>query len=324
MTSTSGPTPWRFVRAVWRVAGGGGMEEAPSAETLSKSPYVSRPYVNFGLKPNFERGKKDGRSRTSNNLGFRGPDVEQPKPAGRFRIVCLGGSTTYSDAVGDEDAYPLLLEAMLREARPDLDIEVVNAGVPSYTSAESLANLAFRCLDLQPDAIVVYQCVNDYRPRTYSNFDSAYFHYRKVWNGTTDDWKTGEGELAGGINPFIQYDFPPDNGDHEENVARSGPDAYRRNLTSIAGIAAAHGARTIFVSTMCDEDARYTPALMVTALLEHNRVMSEVAVEQDAVFIDIAPGFPQDETFHDPVHLNAKGTAIKARMIADGLLENLW
>jgi len=324
VTKSPAPTPWKFVRASWAVAGGQSPVEKPTAETLRQMKYRSLPFVNFALKPNWDRESSDGLFRTTNSLGFRGREVELPKPAGRFRIVCLGGSTTFSDAVGDEDAYPLLMETMLRAARPDLDLEVVNAGMPSYTSAESLANLAFRCLDLEPDAIVVYQGVNDYRPRVYRNFDTAYFHWRKVWNGTADDWETGEGEMAGGINPYIQHLPPEPKGDQAKNVARAGSGAYRRNLTSIAGIAAAHGVRTVFVSTTVDEKGEFTPALMVRSIDEHNGVMGEVAAAQSALFIDLDPQFPQAGNFHDPVHLNAEGTAIKARIIADGLLESLW
>lgn len=321
---STAPTPSKFLRAVWVVASGRSIADKPSDEDLARMAYRALPYVMYGLKPDWERRNVDGRARTSNSLGFRGPDVEVPKPLGRFRIVCLGGSTTYSDGVGDEDAYPLLLEKLLRKARPDLDIEVVNAGVPSYTSAESLANLAFRCLDLEPDAIVVYQGVNDYRPRVYKNFDSAYFHWRKVWDGTAHGWEAGEGEMEGGINPLIQHNPPEDNGSHEQNAVRAGTGAYRRNLISIAGIAAAHGVRTVFVSTTCDKNSTFDLEVMVRFIAEHNRVMSEVATDQGAIFIDLAPEFPQAGTFHDPVHLNPRGTAIKARIIADGLLESLW
>jgi lysophospholipase L1-like esterase len=324
VTGSAGPTPWKFLRASWAVAGGQSAVEKPAEEDVARMKYRALPYVMFALKPSWDKQSSDGLFRTTNSLGFRGREVELPKPAGRYRIVCLGGSTTFSDAVGDEDAYPLQMETMLREARPDLDLEVVNAGMPSYTSAESLANLAFRCLDLEPDAIVVYQGVNDYRVRVYGNFDSAYFHWRKVWNGTADDWETGEGEMAGGINQYIQHMPPEPKGDQEKNVARAGTGTYRRNLTSIAGIAAAHGVRTVFVSTTVDEKGTWTPELMVSSIKEHNRVMRDVAAEQSALFIDLDPQFPQAGNFHDPVHLNAQGTALKARLIADGLLESLW
>jgi lysophospholipase L1-like esterase len=318
------PTPARFLSAAWSVATGGRPANAPSEEDMRKNAYRPLPYVMFGLKPDWERLSRDGLTRTSNRLGFRGREIELPKPEGRFRIVCLGGSTTYSDAVSDDETYPVHLERVLRDARPDLDIEVVNAGIPSYTTAESLANLAFRVIDLQPDVLVVYHAVNDYRPRVYRNFDRAYFHYRKVWNGTVEQWEPGPGEMAGGINPFIQHNLPPDNGDNAENVRRAGTGAYRRNLLSLSGLAAAHDVRTAFVSFVADEQGPYRTQEFIDAVLEHNLVMREVAERQGDLFIDLHPRFPQGQgLFHDPVHMNDRGTLIKARLIAEVLAPTL-
>jgi lysophospholipase L1-like esterase len=323
------PTPLRVLAGAWTAAAGGGAvggrpPGAPGPEEMAKMAYRPLPYVMWGLKPDWTRAAEDGRQRTSNALGFRGREIELPKPAGRYRIVCLGGSTTYSEAVGDADAYPALLEGMLREARPDRDVEVINAGVPSYTTAESLANLAFRVIDLAPDAIVVYHAANDLRPRRYRNFDGAYFHYRKVWDGTTTLWERGPGEMAGGLNQFIQHNMPQDNGDPLANARKAGTDAYRRNLTSMAGIAAAHGVRTVLVGFVCAEQGAHRDEEYVVGVDEHNRAMRVVAEQQGALFIDLAARFPQDQgLFVDVVHLNEAGTAAKARIIADGLLDGL-
>ncbi len=95
----------------------------------------------------------------TNNLGFRDRDVAVPKPAGVFRIVCLGGSTT-EEGPALEKTYPHLLGEKLMAYFPGKDIEVINAG----TSGMSLRRHVARCaeyLRLQPDAIVLYEGVND-------------------------------------------------------------------------------------------------------------------------------------------------------------------
>jgi len=326
-------TPLKFAAAAWTVASGGslagtGVGTPPDAEQLKKNAYRPLPYVMYGLKPNWSREGQvhpDGEvlTKTSNSLGFRGREVVMPKPAGIYRIVCLGGSTTYSDAVGDADAYPLLLEQQLRKARPDKDIEVINAGVPSYTTAETLPNLAFRCIDLQPDAIVLYEGINDFRTRVYKNFDNAYFHYRKVWNGTIENWEAGEGEMRGGINPFIQFNTPADNGNKNENVRRAGTAAFRRNLTSIAGIARAHGIKVVFVTCSFDPDSEYSDETFAAGIEEHNEVVREVAKAQGALCIDMAAQFSTKGQFADPVHMNPAGSLQMARLIAAGLLKGL-
>jgi len=331
VTPRLAPTPLAVLSAAWTLATAGAPPAAPAAapdERQARLAFRPLPYVMYGLKPDWTRepqARHDGTMvmRSSNSFGFRGREIVQPKPPGRLRIVCLGGSTTYSDAVSDDDAYPVLLEHELRAERPGRDIEVVNAGVPSYTTAETLASLAFRCLDLSPDVIVLYEGINDYRTRVYANFDSAYFHYRRVWNGSAEPPAHGEGELADGINALIQLELPRPNGNKLANVQRSGTAAFRRNLVSIAGIARAHGVRVVFVSCAYDVGNPYADAPMTDAFAEHNRVVKEVALQEGAPFIDLAASFRTEGQFVDVVHMNAQGSAQMARLIAAGMLATL-
>ena len=319
-------TPVRFAGAAWNLAAGGGGGLGAGSEELERIYIRPLPYMMWGLKPGWTRESKDGKPRTSNSHGFRGPEFAVPKPQGTYRIVCLGGSTTYDDQVGDADTYPVQLEALLRQARPGRSIEVVNAGVPSYTSAESLASLAFVCVDLQPDAILIYDNINDYRPRLYPNFDPAYFHYRKVWDGSARLRETGEGNLrAGTIDSYLQRMPPEPQGDKAENARRAGTWAFRRNLLSMCGIAKAHGIAIVLSTVVCDPHGPNSEALMVDAIAEQNQVMKQVAAEQGALLIDLAAAYPQGDFFAegDPIHNNEAGAKEKARIIADGLLAGL-
>ncbi|MDG2150137.1 MAG: GDSL-type esterase/lipase family protein [Planctomycetota bacterium] len=299
----------------WRLTEGG----APDFEDLAIRPL---PYVNYGWKPN--RTRQGELVRSSNSDGFRGPEIERPKPEGRFRIVCLGGSTTYTSFVNDDETYPVLLEAELREARPDLDVEVINAGVESYTSAESLANLAFRCLDFEPDMVVIYHAANDFRPRRYPDFDSAYTPYRKVWDGATDEYVKQGGEL-GGINGFIQH--PPSSGqetptEQAENASRAGTEAFRRNLVSLIGVARAHEIQPVLV-TLAWSDSDCPPGL-AAGIREHNEVIREVCAEQQVPCLDFAPLMEQGgELWQDAVHVTPAGAEVKAQLIAQELLGQL-
>ena len=96
-----------------------------------------------------------------NQLGFRGGPVSAEKPAGVYRIVAVGGSTTYSVHTDDDsDSYPHLLAEHLRE-NGFSHAEVINAGVPGFTSYHNFMNVAFRVLPLKPDLIILYQGFND-------------------------------------------------------------------------------------------------------------------------------------------------------------------
>lgn len=98
-----------------------------------------------------------------NSLGFRGPEIPIPKPPGVFRIFAVGESTTFGwkGIRSHEEAWPALLEAKLRAAHPDRQFEVVNAGVPGYTSIEQRINFMLRVSHLEPDAILLYHGNND-------------------------------------------------------------------------------------------------------------------------------------------------------------------
>jgi lysophospholipase L1-like esterase len=305
-----------------RGLGGGG------GTVLEGIAFEPLPYVSYGLTPDYERQRSssDAPLKTTNSHGFRGPEISRGKSDGTYRIVCLGGSTTYSDAVNDDETYPLHLEAILRERRPGRPIEVINAGVPSYTSAESLANLAFRCLEFEPDMIVVYHAANDVRPRRYANFEPTYFHYRKVWDGSDRLRQTGEGDMAGGMNPYIQWLPPDDNGDPVANLGRNGSGAFRRNLVSIVGIARAHGIEPVLTTFAAKGPDPVTDPGLIQGIEEHNAAIRAVAAEHDVTLVDVDGNLSREGTFAqafgqpDPVHLTPKGTREKAQIIADGVL----
>ena len=294
-----------------------------SSLAQEKLAFRPLPYVMYGLKPDFTRGGE--RVASSNAHGFRGESIDMPKPDGRYRIVCLGGSTTYSYAVNNDEAYPVHLQAALRELRPDADIEVINAGIESYTTAESLNNLVFRVLDLQPDAIVIYHGANDVRARRYANYAPGYEHYRRNWNGSVEGL-SGRSDYLGGINELIQYERPDPPGDAGANLIASGTAAYRRNLLSMVAVAQAHDVLAVLVSFAADETHATNEGQpeLLTGITQHNQITRQVAEEQGAVWIDLAGQLPTGAgLFVDSVHLNAAGCKAKGAIIAADLAPHL-
>jgi len=122
--------------------------------------YSRHRYVGYYPTPDYERGPN-----RHNSLGYRGEEIVLPKPKGEFRIVCLGGSTTYTTSTQDyRKSYPYLLEQELKK-RGYSNVTVINAGAGSWTSWETLVNFEFRVLDLGPDMIIVYDAINDITSR---------------------------------------------------------------------------------------------------------------------------------------------------------------
>jgi lysophospholipase L1-like esterase len=94
-----------------------------------------------------------------NSDGYRTHEIEVPKPKGRVRVVCIGGSTTVAGRTNDE-TYPAFLEKKLRQRFPGLDVEVLNLGVSSVTTEYWRGRLD-RVFGFEPDILVQYQAIND-------------------------------------------------------------------------------------------------------------------------------------------------------------------
>lgn len=89
-------------------------------------------------------------------------EVVTPKPAGLYRIFCMGGSTTECAYLDDADAWPALIEAELTARFPDERIQVASAGVSGATSADHVTQLARDLLPLEPDCILLMCGLNDH------------------------------------------------------------------------------------------------------------------------------------------------------------------
>ncbi|MDT8447860.1 MAG: SGNH/GDSL hydrolase family protein [bacterium] len=99
-----------------------------------------------------------------NSLGFRGPDFEEKKPPGVFRIICIGGSTTIgSNAGGDHLTYPAILEQLFSKAETvgGKRVEVINAGVFGYNSWHHRLRTSSELDALDPDLYVFMMGLND-------------------------------------------------------------------------------------------------------------------------------------------------------------------
>jgi len=102
----------------------------------------------------FEVNKGTARTKQVFLDAMRASTFAVPKPAGTFRIFCLGGSTTLGYPYPPAVAWPASLERRLSQLFPERRVEIVNVGGTSYGSARTLAVLR-GVLKYQPDLLVV-------------------------------------------------------------------------------------------------------------------------------------------------------------------------
>lgn len=122
--------------------------------------YRVDPQVRYVLMPN-QKGWIDDGFVTTNSRGFRGREVDAPKPPGRIRMVALGDSVTFGWGVNDADTFCSQLEHELRSQHPGVDLEVVNLAVPGYATRQEVALLRRNLAELQPDVVLVGFYTND-------------------------------------------------------------------------------------------------------------------------------------------------------------------
>lgn len=131
------------------------------------------PLLLWRLKPNLDHAYWDFTVVSTNAQSFRADYPIGAKPAGTFRIVCLGDSVTFgyrvppvwpekpNDYNPEWQPFPVLLEKELRQANPNRSIEVFPMAVPGYTSHQGLAWLSRDIGYLQPDVVIASFGWND-------------------------------------------------------------------------------------------------------------------------------------------------------------------
>jgi hypothetical protein len=112
----------------------------------------------------------------TNSLGLRGPEIDLPKPAGVFRVICLGDETTMGLSLPEEETYCARLQQHLQQ-RTRLEVEVVNAGLPGGCPLTALLLLRQRLLGLQPDVVLMHldrsDIADDRAVRPYVHVDAS-------------------------------------------------------------------------------------------------------------------------------------------------------
>ena len=313
-----------------------------------QSLYRPVSFVNYGLTPNRD---------DVNSLGYRGPEIALPKPPDRYRIVALGGSTTYGGYLDDyELTWTHKLERLLADQYGYSQVEVVNAGVPAYSTYESAVNFMLRAQDLDPDMIIIYHATNDVRARL---VDPADYRGGYELRGT---WQTLDQNLpASALQRLLMHKLgdslklafslderlpPPTDvrgcqldtsgaeavcanlGKTAAQVLAANPPIYfERNLQNIISMAQSQDIATLLLTWAYSPHVYDAPngdvmsqPFRQAAVAEHNAIIRELAAEHDLLFHDMAANLPIERQYWiNGVHQSDAGTSEMARQLADYL-----
>jgi tetratricopeptide (TPR) repeat protein len=84
-----------------------------------------------------------------------------PKPAGAYRIFCLGGSTTVGYPYWFNGSFSSFLRDRLRATFPDREIEVINVGMTA-TNSHTVLDVTRELVSYEPDLLIVYDGHNEF------------------------------------------------------------------------------------------------------------------------------------------------------------------
>jgi lysophospholipase L1-like esterase len=198
----SGLLGYTFIIAVSLLAGAVAAEIFLSYRSAPRAPlpFYNRLYPYVMFRPNesyrfetqetYEMSHHKSRAFVyTNEDGFRIPSPEyklpKEKPAGQLRIAFLGGSLVQLASTFDV-TLPGALKILLQRRYPGRDIEVINAGIQSCVSRQSIAQLVFTVVDYHPDIVIMYDGGNDIGlPLTYEsrpNFPYNFQTMEEAWD----------------------------------------------------------------------------------------------------------------------------------------------
>jgi lysophospholipase L1-like esterase len=115
----------------------------------------------YRLRPG-ERLRVLGRDVRVSSLGLRGPEAAARPPPGSRRVLVLGDSVAFGWGLDEAESYPAALAEALRGR--GLAAEVLNAGVPGYSTADEAALHRELAPALAPDLVVLAVSLNDFTP----------------------------------------------------------------------------------------------------------------------------------------------------------------
>jgi lysophospholipase L1-like esterase len=212
--------------------------------------FRSDPYVSWRFNPGYQGRFYTYRRAQVNSLGYLGEEIALPKPGGVTRVVALGGSVTFGYGVlAVEDNFCSSLEKLLNTNTQGKRYEVLNAGVPGYSSWNGRQWVEHYLADLQADVLLVAYGWNDslLDPKPDADPTKSFSYHNPA-----ERFPYNVLMLAGlfkRATMIISFKLGLTKHVSEEERAgmpvRVSPEEFRVNLEAIAGWCQTHGVRLI-------------------------------------------------------------------------------
>ncbi len=294
-------------------------------------PVESRPYSLFWNRPNYSR--KGFQQTDSNGFRYKGYDVSLEKSS--KRILCYGGSTTYSDHIlkDPKECWPHLLEDALRDSGKP--IEVVNCGLNYGLSPELLSHLIFEGVHFSPDYVILHGPGNDSMPVAVGDETFDYRHTRRSKNLFPRFFEPALLNLSGFARVIyarmLRENTPvilepvswPESQVQNDRMLNSEITAFKSNVESFVDVCVSRGIKVILVDFV--QNHAYQLELLRPGMSEG---MVNIVDKMNNHFARMVEKYPESilhvrlhshdfevSDFEDLCHLNKLGEQKKADLI---------
>jgi lysophospholipase L1-like esterase len=191
----------------------------------------------------------------TNSLGYRTVDFKPQKDKDLFRIICMGDSTTFGWGIGNPLTYPEFLESKLKKAFINKKIEVLNFGVPGYSSRQGLVLLKDEVIPrYSPDLVIIGYGINDvltaYVP------DEFTIHRRNIFykmDGVLQNFA-----IYRALKNFsFRLSTKNQNQSSAQLQSRVSKEETQKNLESINELASKNGIKAIYLNMIPSEELKF-------------------------------------------------------------------
>ena len=282
--------------------------------------------------------------------GYRGRGFSPDKPDGLVRVVVFGGSAVFDLSADEYNSWPELMERWLGE-RLEKPVEVLNAGIPGHSSADSLGRFLFEGHLFRPDAVVLYNAWNDVKL-----FHSGQPLLRSMkpfrpdprlsYHGWWDKMLCRSSQLYVRLrNRFLNSRYRIGTEGALPNLEFAGQphpaalDQYRLNLEMFVACARSiHAlpvlvtqARLVAPANSPEQRAKipygYTAfdhAGLCNAFERTDEIVKQTGLSLGVPVVDASAAMTgRDEYLYDHVHTSSKGSALLASLVGQAVLDAL-
>lgn len=297
------------------------------ADQQQSAIFEGDPLLLWRLKPNLDHAVWDFTVLSTNAQSFRADYPIGRKPAGTFRVVCLGDSVTFGyrvppvwpDKPTDYDPtwqpFPMLLEKELRRANPNRSIEVFPMAVPGYTTHQGLAWLRRDIGYLKPDMVIASFGWNDASASDVPDRDTI----DTGWYPVTIRWLVDHSQAFAHATRWLRSRRAP-----AQRVIAPAPRVsetdYVSNFSAIVNLAKENGASVIVIGAPYRDSKTNPPEAQ---LMTRYRASLKAAMQQSQTpYLEVlelteAAGSVNEGFFGELIHPNHMGH----RLLASELLK---